>query len=49
MNLQADFVPFGATEPAAERHAVQFIVAVRNADTWRVALLQATRSSVAEP
>jgi uncharacterized protein (TIGR02246 family) len=49
INLQADYVPLGATEPAPERHAVHFIVAVRDADTWRVTLSQFTRSPLPSP
>jgi uncharacterized protein (TIGR02246 family) len=43
MRLEGDFWMAGAMEPAAERRAVQSLVAVRDAGRWRVALFQATR------
>ena len=49
MHLEGDFWMAGATEPPAERRAVQSLVAVRNAGRWRVALFQATRMRLPEP
>jgi len=49
MHLEGDFWMAGAMEPAAERRAVQSLVALRDAGRWRVALFQATRMRLQEP
>ena len=49
LHLEGDFWIAGALEPAAERRAVQSLVAVRDAGRWRVALFQATRMRPPEP
>jgi uncharacterized protein (TIGR02246 family) len=48
MRLEGDFWMAGAMEPAAERRAVQSLVAARDAGRWRVALFQATRMRLPE-
>ena len=49
MHLEGDFWMVGAMEPAAERRAVQSLVAVRDAGRWRVVLFQATRMRLPGP